>query len=77
MFSPKLWYHHFEKSPGFTKSWLMDMPIWKLNEHLAKGQGGINTINRWHSNYLSQWTRMLQWISPSGLKNFMLSLLTP
>jgi len=44
MFSPKLWYHHFEKSPGFTKSWLMDMPIWKLNEHLEKGQGGLTPL---------------------------------
>jgi len=30
-----------EESPGFTKSWLMDMPIWKLTEHLKKGQGGL------------------------------------
>ena len=43
MFSPKLWYHHFEESIGLIRHWLEDMPIWKLNEHLEKGQGGLTS----------------------------------
>jgi len=57
-----------EESPGLAKSWLDDMPIWKLNEHLKRKVKG--------DCHSSQWTRVLQWISPIGPRFFMLSLMT-